>query len=79
MDRFHRELKKTDTPMARICDFCARTDPQFILRPDQDRLVHGSDSATHHLTEDGHIRHRLLEVGIKQLLPRHNKHVHPAA
>jgi hypothetical protein len=76
MDRFHRAMRKTDTPMARICDFCARTDPHFTFRSGLDRLVHGCDSAAHHLTEDGHIRHRLLEVDIRQLF---GKHVYRAA
>jgi hypothetical protein len=31
MDRFHREKKKPDTPMARACEFYKRMDPLCLL------------------------------------------------
>jgi hypothetical protein len=78
MDRFHREVKHHDTPTARVCEFCRTADPNFGLRPDLDRLVHGPDSAAHHLTENGHVHHRVLEVSLRIQTGR-SKHVHPAA
>ena len=77
MDSFHRDMKKTDAPTARLCEFCRTTDPDFTFRADLDRLVHGPDSAAHHLTKNGHIKHRLLELRVRIQLRR--KHVHPAA
>jgi hypothetical protein len=64
MDRFHRE-PMPDTTTARACEFCMRRDPGFTRRKLKDQLVQNSHSASGHLTEEGHVRHRSLELGLK--------------
>lgn len=75
---FRRDAKNPDTPTARVCEYCRTVDPDFVLRPDLDQLVHGPDSAAHHLAENGHVRHRVLEVSLR-IQPGRGKHDHPAA
>jgi hypothetical protein len=78
MDQFHREITKGDTLTARVCGFCQTADSDFIRRATLDQLVHGSDSAAHHLTENGHVHHRLLELVARVHLSK-RKLTHPAA
>jgi hypothetical protein len=56
--------RKIDPQSGRPCQFCKRFDPEFGKRNVMDQLVSvkASDIAWSHLTEDGHIRHRLLEL-----------------
>ena len=78
MDQFHRQAKR-DTRTARPCGFCMRLDPDFALRSPLDQLVEGGDQAGAHITEDGHVRHRLLELSSKLPPITRSKHVDPAA
>jgi hypothetical protein len=53
-----------DTRSSRLCEFCRELDPQFPLRRPLDQMVAGSRKAiaSAHLTEDGYVRHRMLEL-----------------
>ena len=53
-----------DTRSSRPCEFCRELDPQFPQRRPLDQMVAGSRkaSASAHLTEDGYVRHRMLEL-----------------
>lgn len=64
MDRFHRKPQGQDTRIGRDCQFCRRADPEFAQRNPMDRLVLTKldDTASAHLTEDGHVKHRLAEL-----------------
>ena len=63
MERLHlRPLP--DTRTGRDCQFCQHSDHEFGKRDPLDRLVCSkqNDTAAAHMTENGYIRHRLLEV-----------------
>ena len=77
MDFFHRDLRP-DTRTARACQFCKRLDPGFGERNPLDQLVQGQDTAAGHISEEGHLRHRMLEL-MRRMPPAPIKHVHPAA
>jgi hypothetical protein len=79
MDSFHRQKKKPDTQMARACVFCERVDPDFTRREPFDQVVRITDSAAGHITENGHARHRILELTLK--LPHYKRGtlLHPQA
>jgi hypothetical protein len=64
MDLFHRTSEGADTRTGRDCQFCHHSDPDFSKRKPMDRLVVSKleDSAGAHLTEDGHVKHRLEEL-----------------
>jgi len=49
------------------CKFCRKSDPQFDKRMPMDRLVcsKDEDAAAGHVTENGYVRHRLLEIEIR--------------
>jgi hypothetical protein len=53
-----------DTRSSRPCEFCQELDPQFPHRRPLDQMVISSRkaSASAHLTEDGYVRHRVLEL-----------------
>ena len=57
-------MKRFDTRSSRRCEFCQELDPQFIERRPLDQMVATSRKATAsaHLTEDGYVRHRILEL-----------------
>ena len=61
MDRFHRAVR-IDSPSGRPCQFCKTLDPDFANRTTADQMVHDRDTACGHITENGHVRHRLLEL-----------------
>ena len=61
MDQFHRTCTG-DTPTSRPCAFCQQSDVNFDNRSQLDQLVVGADKAAAHITEEGHIRHRLAEL-----------------
>jgi hypothetical protein len=58
-------LKRTDTRSGRPCEFCMQLDPNFSQRRPMDQIVtaNRSHTASAHLTEDGYVRHRWLELG----------------
>ena len=76
MDHFHREVI-SDTRTAKPCQFCKTADPDFSKRRPLDQFVQETDTAASHITEDGHVRHRILELMGK--LPMPSRRVHPAA
>jgi len=53
-----------DTRSSRPCEFCLELDPQFRQRRPLDQMVATARKATAsaHLTEDGYVRHRMLEI-----------------
>ena len=84
----HRPLPRhgTDPRPGKTCEFCKTFDPQFSKRYPLDQLVlvKGNDVASAHLTEGGHVAHKLAELcmrarslSIRQL--RQRERVHPAA
>lgn len=67
VDTFHRNPHHRDTPTGRDCQFCQSFDPAFGKRTPMDKLVYGelNDDATAHMTEDGYVRHRILEIRVR--------------
>ena len=53
-----------DTRSSRPCEFCRELDPKFSQRRPLDQMVASSRKAiaSAHLTEDGYVRHRMLEL-----------------
>jgi hypothetical protein len=53
-----------DTRSSRPCEFCRELDPQFPQRRPLDQMVVCARKpvASAHLTEDGYVRHRMLEL-----------------
>ena len=61
----HALVSRFDTTRSsRPCEFCREFDPQFPHRSPLDQVVAGSRKAiaSAHLTEDGYVRHRVLEL-----------------
>jgi hypothetical protein len=67
MDFMHRKPLERETRNGHDCEFCARQDPNFGKRRPVDKLVHNRDYATAsgHLSEDGYVKHRMLEITVK--------------
>jgi hypothetical protein len=61
MDLFHRAVL-IESPSGRPCQFCKSRDPEFSRRSSSDQMVRDRDTACAHITENGHVRHRLLEL-----------------
>ena len=63
MERLHL-WPMHDTRMGRDCRFCRHSDPEFENRTPTDRLVVSKqdDTAAAHMTENGYIAHRMLEL-----------------
>jgi hypothetical protein len=57
-------IYRFDTRSSRPCEFCRAHDAQFPQRRALDQMVASSRKATAsaHLTEDGYVRHRVLEL-----------------
>lgn len=57
-------ISRFDTRSGRLCEFCRELDPQFPRRHPLDQMVASSRKAcaSAHLTEDGYVRHRMLEL-----------------
>ena len=57
-------IHRFDTRSSRPCEFCREFDPQFWERRPLDQMVGSSRKAiaSAHLTEDGYVRHRMLEL-----------------
>jgi len=57
-------INRFDTRSSRPCEFCRELDPQFLQRSPLDQMVATSRKpiASAHLTEDGYVRHRMLEL-----------------
>lgn len=61
----HAVVSRFDTPRSsRPCEFCRDLDPRFGDRHPLDQMVAGGRKAiaAAHLTEDGYVRHRMLEL-----------------
>jgi hypothetical protein len=58
---------RPETRTGRDCLFCRHSDPNFAMRATHYRLVTSNedDSATAHMTENGYVQHRSLEVRIR--------------
>ena len=54
-------------------------DPDFSNRRPLDQLVEKADTASGHITEEGHVRHRALELFLKLPNYKRGKLLHPAA
>ena len=57
-------MKRFDTRSSRPCEFCRELDADFLRRRPSDQMVATTRKATAsaHLTEDGYVRHRILEL-----------------
>lgn len=58
-------MKRFDTPRSsRPCEFCQAHDPHFTRRSVLDQMVVTGRKAiaSSHVTEDGYVRHRILEL-----------------
>jgi len=57
-------VSRFDTRSSRPCEFCRELDPKFLERrpPDQMVAINRRHTASAHLTEDGYVRHRMLEL-----------------
>lgn len=57
-------LRRFDTKSSRPCEFCKEFDPQFRTRQPIDQMVISTRKAvaSSHITEDGYVRHRILEL-----------------
>ena len=66
MERLHlRPLQ--DIRTGRDCQFCRRSDPDFGKRNPMDRLVCSKqhDTAAAQLSENGYVKHRMLEIEVR--------------
>jgi len=57
-------INRFDTRSGRPCEFCREQDADFPHRHPLDQMVANSRkaSASAHFTEDGYVRHRMLEL-----------------
>lgn len=56
--------KRYDVRTGRPCEFCKEFDPHFRERRPMDQMViaNREHTASAHLTEDGYVRHRMVEL-----------------
>jgi hypothetical protein len=66
VDHFHRK-PTVDTRTASICEFCEQMDVKFRGRNPLDQLVTSSHTACGHITEEGYLLHRMMELKILKL------------
>jgi len=67
-------VRRFDTRSSRLCEFCQELDPQFPSRNPADQMVISTRKAvaSSHVTEDGYVRHRILELRrISARIPLH--------
>ena len=65
MEHIEQKAKKRfEVRSSRPCEFCKELDPQFPHRHPLDQMVGVSrkTTASAHLTEDGYVRHRMVEL-----------------
>ena len=57
-------LNRFDTRSSHPCEFCREHDPKFRERRALDQMVatNRKHTASAHVTEDGYVRHRMLEL-----------------
>ncbi len=70
MEHIDPVVYRFDTRSSRLCEFCRELDPHFPQRRPADQMVATSRKATAsaHVTEDGYVRHRMLEL--RQIVSR---------
>ena len=68
MDSYHRQIRHSEQPTGRDCQFCATLDPNFKERNPMDRWVQGHpmDTAISHVSENGHVLHLIFEIARRQ-------------
>jgi hypothetical protein len=56
--------KRFEVRSCRPCEFCKELDPQFPHRHPMDQMIGANrkGTASAHLTEDGYVRHRIVEL-----------------
>ncbi len=56
--------KRFNVRSGRPCEFCKGFDPNFLARKPIDQMVvaNRQHTASAHLTEDGYVRHRMVEL-----------------
>lgn len=71
LDLSHAKRKHEDTRSGRDCQFCSQFDSEFHKRTHIDRLVSPNrlESASAHMSEDGYVKHRLLEMRVRFGVP----------
>jgi hypothetical protein len=59
-------VKRSDTRSGCPCRFCMQLDPQFPKRRPMDQIVASNreHKASAHITEDGYVRHRVIELSL---------------
>jgi len=57
-------VNRFDTRSSRPCEFCQELDPHFHHRRPLDQMIAYTRKpvASAHLTEDGYVRHRIVEL-----------------
>ena len=57
-------VNRFDTRSSRPCEFCQELDPHFHHRRPLDQMIASTRKpvASAHLTEDGYVRHRIVEL-----------------
>jgi hypothetical protein len=60
----NKMVNRFDSCLCRPCEFCREFDPQFTDRRPVDQMVAWSRKAiaSSHLTEDGYVNHRVVEL-----------------
>ena len=67
MDSLRRNPQPQETRTGRDCPFCKEFDPGFRKRDPIDRLVREqNDTSASHLSVNGEIKHRLLEIRMRE-------------
>ncbi len=66
MERLHLRPQQ-DTRTGRDCQFCRQSDPDFGERNAMDKLVGSKheDTAAAHISENGYVRHLMLEIEVR--------------
>ena len=74
MEHIEQTMKKRfEVRSSRPCEFCKQLDPQFPHRHPMDQVVsfNRKSTASAHLTEDGYVRHRMVELSqLTSRMPR---------
>jgi hypothetical protein len=67
MDGFHRKPHHREPRTGRDCQYCQSFDSEFGKRIPADKLVYTEmdDTARAHMTEDGYVKHRMLEIRVR--------------
>ena len=64
MEHIDPAASKRDVRSSRPCEFCREFDPDFLSRKPMDQMIatNRQHTAAAHLTEDGYVRHRMVEL-----------------